>query len=266
MPQVHPTAILDGDITLADDVTIGPWCHLTGPITIGPGTHLIGNVYIHGPATIGANNRMYPFACLGFSGQDLKWDVSRPGAGIVVGDGNTFREHVTIHRATRDEQPSRIGDHNFWMASSHGGHDLQFGSNSIVANATLFAGEVEVGDNVITGGNSGVHQFCRVGRGSFLAGGKVTSKDIPPFFMLTGTNCAGSINIIGMRRRGIPRDQIDDVQWVFRTLYRKGHALRTAVDLIRERAADRPMVKEMLDFIESSKRGITEGTVDPRRG
>jgi UDP-N-acetylglucosamine acyltransferase len=198
---------------------------------------------------------MYPFVTLGFPPQDLKWDPAVPGAGLVIGSGNTFRESVTIHRATSHETPTRIGDNNYWMANSHAGHDCQVGNNCIVANNTALAGFVRMDDKVILGGNGSVHQFCRVGRGVMLSGGMGTSMDVPPFFMLTGNNVVGSINLIGMRRSGFKPAQVDTVKWVYRTLYRQGFSIIKATEALQERGDD-PLVREYIEFIKASKRGI----------
>jgi UDP-N-acetylglucosamine acyltransferase len=261
MATVHQTSILSGDVQLADDVSIGPYCVLDGTsasITIGSGSRLLGHSWLHGPLTVGANNTIYPFACLGFSPQDLKWDPLRPGAGVVIGEGNTFREHVTIHRATSDDQPTTIGNNNYFMASSHAGHDCTIGNHCIFANGTLFGGFVRVDDRVITGGTAAVHQFCRIGRGAMLSGTAGMTQDLPPFFMLTATNVAGSINLIGLRRSNTPADVIEDVRWVYKTLYRRGLSTTTAVEQLRARG-DRPMVREYIEFITSGKRGICRG-------
>lgn len=256
---IHPSAILEGDIRLADDVIIGSGCILSAPpqsaITIGTGTRLIGNAYLHGPLTLGERNTIYPFVTLGMSPQDLKWDPNVPGAGLVIGSGNTFRESVTINRATSHETPTRVGNNNYWMINSHAGHDCIVGNNCIFANGTLLAGFVRVDDRVITGGNATIHQFCRVGRGAMLSGTMGMSLDLPPFFMLTAGNVAGSINLIGLRRSGMPSEDIDMVKWVYRTLYRDGMSIKKATEALRERA-DHPLVCEYIEFIESSKRGI----------
>jgi UDP-N-acetylglucosamine acyltransferase len=265
MPTIHPTAILEGEIELADDVEIGPHCVLKGPILLGTGTRLLGNVWLQGPLRVGERNVLYPFVTLGFAPQDLKWDPDRPGAGLDLGDGNTLRESVTIHRATKDDTPTRVGDHNYWMVNSHAGHDCRIGSHCVFANGTLLAGGVRVDDRVTIGGNVAVHQFCRLGRGTMLSGTMGLNKDLPPFFMLTGTNIAGSLNVIGMRRSGMPSDQIDDVKWVYRTLYRGGLDLQDAVRELRTRG-ERPMVAEYLEFLEQSKRGLCPGVGDARRG
>lgn len=271
MPTVHPTAVIDGDVQLAADVTIGPHCVLdgtSGPIRIGSGTKLRGNVYLTGPLIIGQRNTLYPFACIGFAPQDLKWDPDRAGAGVVIGDDNTFRESVTIHRATRDDTPTTIGNDNYFMAGSHAGHDCQIANNCIFANATLLAGFVRVDDRVITGGGSAVHQFCRVGRGTMLGGTSAIVQDLPPYFMLTGLNVAGSVNLIGLRRSGASKETIEDVRWVYKTLYRSGLSMTSALERLRERheRENRPMIQEYIDFIATSKRGICPGSGKAARG
>ena len=257
--MIHPSAVLEGDVRLGDDVSIGPGCVLTAAagtsMTIGSGTKLIGNVYLNGPLTLGERNTIYPFVTLGMAPQDLKWDAHVPGAGLVIGSGNTFRESVTINRATSHETPSRVGDNNYWMTNSHAGHDCIIGNNCIFANATGLAGFVRVDDRVVTGGNTAVHQFCRVGRGAMLSGSMGLSLDLPPYFMLTGPNIAGSINLVGLRRSGMPSEDIDTVKWVYRTLYRDGVSIKKATETLRVRA-DHPLVCEYIKFIESSKRGI----------
>jgi UDP-N-acetylglucosamine acyltransferase len=267
MPNVHSTATIEGEVTLADDVVIGSHCVLdgkAGPIAIGHGTRLLGNIYLTGPLTLGENNSVYPFACLGFAPQDLKWDPSRPGAGVVIGNGNTFRECVSIHRATSDETPTRIGDENYWMATSHAGHDVRVGNNCIFANGAALGGSVRVYDRVVVGGATVVHQFCQVGRGCMLSGAVGASLDLPPFFMLTGINVAGSINLVGMRRMGMSKDEIEDVRWVYKTLYRRGLSMKSALDELRQRS-DRSIIREYIEFIESSKRGICSARAQAAR-
>ncbi len=271
MSSVHPTSMLSGDVQLDDSVAIGPHCVLdgtSGPIVLGAGTRLIGNVYLTGPLTMGVNNTIYPFACLGFSPQDLKWDPARPGAGIVIGDGNTFREQVTIHRATSDDAPTRIGNENYFMACSHAGHDCRIASNCIFANGTLLAGFVQIDDRVITGGTAAVHQYVRIGRGTMLSGTFGIVQDLPPWFMLTGFNIAGSINLVGLRRSGASRDDIENVRWVYKTLYRRGLSLQSALGEMRARLErdEQPLIGEYIEFISTSKRGICRGVGKAARG
>ncbi len=265
MPTIHPTAVLNGEIHLADDVEIGPGCVLNGPVTIGEGCKFLGNAYLTGPLVMGKANIVYPFVCLGFAPQDLKYDPNQDGAGLKIGDGNTFRENVTIHRSTSREIPTTIGDKNYWMCGSHAGHDCRIGSNCTFANDTLFAGHVHIEDRVVTGGGVVVHQFCRIGRGCMLSGSMGLGRDLPPWFMLTGTNVAGAVNAIGLKRNGASPDVISDVRWVHRTLYRKGLSLKNAVEVLRTRA-DRTTIVEYIDFIAGSRRGICPAFGRPIRG
>jgi UDP-N-acetylglucosamine acyltransferase len=255
MPQVHPSAILDGEITLADDVTIGPGCVLNGPVAIASGTRLIGNVYLQGPIQLGADNVVYPFTCLGFAPQHAKYDPATPGRGLRIGARNTFREHVTVHRAFTEEGPTTIGDRNFFMANSHVGHDAHIGSDCTFVNAALVAGHVTIEDRVLMGGGSGVHQFCRVGTGAMFAGITATTNDVLPWFMHTANNICGAINIVGLRRSGFDKQQIDDVRWVYRLFCRSKLPLPKAIEELRQRS-DSPIVADYLRFLELSKRPI----------
>jgi UDP-N-acetylglucosamine acyltransferase len=151
------------------------------------------------------------------------------------------------------------------MVNSHAGHDCQIGNGCVIANGTLLAGSVRLGDGVVTGGNVAVHQFCQVGRGALLCGTFGLNRDLPPFFMLTGGNIAGSINLIGMRRSGMPSEQIDDVRWVYKTLYRRGLSLPRALEQLEERASH-PIVAEYLAFLRGSTRGLCPARGDARRG
>jgi UDP-N-acetylglucosamine acyltransferase len=265
MAETHSTAIIKGEVDLADDVLIGPHCVLTGPLTIGAGTRLVGNVYLHGPLTIGRGNTIYPFACLGFAPQHAKYDPDEPGHGLVIGDHNRFREHVTIHRAFTEEGPTRIGDRNYFMAGSHAGHDCLIGNDCTLVNGAALGGHCMVEDRVIVGGGTVVHQFCRLGRGAMLSGAMGLGLDLPPWFMLTGHNICGSINLVGLRRSSASREEINDVRWVYRTLYREGLSMKKALEVIRIRA-DSPMVAEYVRFIEASDRGICPARGKAARG
>jgi UDP-N-acetylglucosamine acyltransferase len=265
MPEVHPTAILEGEIELGPDVRIGPYCVLTGPLELGARTRLLAGAYLHGPLQMGEDNLIYPGACIGFAPQMLGFDPAKTGPGVRIGHRNTFREGATIHRSLTDASPTRVGSDCYFMANSHAGHDCFVGDHCVLANGALLGGHVRLDDHVIVGGNAAIHQHCRVGRGAMLSGGMAASRDVPPFFMLTGFNLAGAINLVGMRRAGMPRSQIDDVRWVYKTLYRKGLGPKAALEALRERL-DRPIVTEYVSFLETSERGIVPARADPRRG
>ena len=255
MPTVHPTATLDGEVELADDVVIGPHCVVTGPVTMGPGCRLIGHVYLQGPLWMGAGNVVYPFTCLGFAPQHARFDPGEAGRGLRIGDGNTFREHVTINRAFESEHPTEIGDRNWFMATSHAGHDCRVGSDCVLVNGALLAGHVTVGDRCVLGGSSLVHQNCRLGRGVMISGSMGTGRDVPPWFMVTGINLSGSLNLVGLRRSGLSREEVDDVRWAYRVIARGGRTAASTIEALRERE-DRSVVREYIEFIEGTKRGL----------
>ena len=255
MPDIHPTALIDPEVELAPDVYIGPGCVLRGPVKIGPGCKLHGNAYLHGPLTMGANNRVYPFACLGFAAQDLKYDPAKLGAGLVIGDDNVFREGFTAHRATLDK-PTRIGNHNYCMATSHVGHDSVLADYVTLVNGALIAGHVEIADRAVIGGAGGVHQFCRVGRLAMTAGGAVITRDLPPFCTVHYSKRVGSLNLVGMRRAGL-RQSVNPMRRAFDLFFRSGHSVPKALELIESEVAGDPAVAEFVQFIRTTKRGIT---------
>ncbi|MHC5022569.1 MAG: acyl-ACP--UDP-N-acetylglucosamine O-acyltransferase [Planctomycetota bacterium] len=264
MAQVHASTVIEGEVDLAPDVEIGPGCVLTGPMRIGAGTRLLGHVHLQGPLTLGERNLIYPFACLGFAPQSVTYEPTHPGEGLEIGDENVFREGVTISRAMTDEGPTRLGDHNYFMANSHVGHDGQVANRCIFANCVALGGHVHVGDGAVLGGNTVVHQFCQIGRGAMLTGGAAASRDLPPFFMLTGINIAGSVNLVGLRRSGMSAEEIKAVRWVYGVLYRQGLTLAAAQAALAARA-DEPIVSEYLEFIDRSTRGICSGHFKPAR-
>lgn len=269
MPSVHPTAVIEGPVELAADVVVGPLCVLHAragaAIAVGAGTRLVGRCWLEGPLVLGERNTVYPEAALGLPPQDLKWNPDEPGAGVVVGSGNVFREGATINRATSRDTPTRIGDRNYFMANSHAGHDCRIGSDCIFANSCLFGGHVQVADRVVIGGNTSIHQFVRIGRLCMVSGNAGTSLDLPPFMTLTAINIAGSINLVGMRRAGHSREDIDDVRWAYQVMYRSGTSPRRAAELLAPRG-DRPCIREMIEFLESAKRSICHGRGRSTRG
>ena len=256
MPQIHPTAIIDDQATLAEDVVVGPNCIVEGPVTLGPGTKLMAQCYLKGPLTLGENNTVYPFATIGLEAQDWKADPSHTGPGTVIGDGNVFRESVSIHRASKDEHPTTIGNKNYFMACSHVAHDCVIGNDCMFANSALLGGHCEVGDRVILGGNCGVQQFCRIGRLSMVGGAEGMTMDLPPFCMIHHTKQVSALNLIGLRRAGL-RPHIAALREAFNIYYRHGIPGGKALDMIDEKLGQDPCVREFVDFIRESKRGVT---------
>ncbi|MGB1126133.1 MAG: acyl-ACP--UDP-N-acetylglucosamine O-acyltransferase [Phycisphaeraceae bacterium] len=255
MPQIHRTATVDDQAQLADDVVVGPNCVIEGPVKIGAGTKLIAQAYLKGPLTLGANNTIYPMVTIGLEPQDWKADPDKPGQGTVIGDGNVLREGVSIHRASRDEHPTTVGDRNYLMAQSHVAHDCVVGSDCMFANSALLGGHCEVGDKVILGGNCGVQQFCRIGRMAMLGGCEGMTADLPPFCMIHHTKQVSALNLIGLRRAGL-RAHIKPLRLAFDLYYRKGIPGTKALEMIDEQIDD-PLVAEFTAFIRESERGVT---------
>jgi UDP-N-acetylglucosamine acyltransferase len=262
--DVDPGARLTGAVELAGDVFIGPGCTLVGPLQIGPGCRLVGHVWLQGPLHVGANNLFYPGVSVGFGPQILGRPHDAPSAGVVMGAGNVLREGVTIHGASQEQTPTRVGQGNYFMVNSHVGHDCWVGDACVLANGTLLGGHARVFDRVVTGGNSAVHQHCQVGRGALLSGAAAISRDLPPFCTATGINIVGSLNLVGMRRSGMTQEDIATVRWIYRTLYRQGLAPATSRRRLAERAGQ-PLVAEFLAFIAQSRRGLCRGAADGRR-
>ncbi len=255
MPQVHPTAIIDPAADLADDVVVGPWCRIEGKVQVSRGTRLIHGVWLKGPLTIGSDNAIYPGVALGAEPQDLKFAPDTPGAGLVIGAGNVFREHVTIHRAT-GEAPTTIGNGNYFMAGSHVGHDCSVADHCMFANGALIAGHCEIASRVIMGGNAVLHQFCRIGRLSMISGVGGVTLDLPPFCIVYRPRRVGSLNLVGLRRAGY-RDSIQSLRQAFKLYFKSRHAPSAALDKIESLAGEDPLTREFIDFIRQSKRGVT---------
>jgi UDP-N-acetylglucosamine acyltransferase len=263
MAEIHPTAILDGNISLGDAVVIGPHCVLEGDITIGAGTTLIGNVYLTGTLVMGSRNVVYPFSCIGFAAQDISYPNDTYNPGVLIGDDNTFREGSTVHRATQ-ESPTTIGNNNFLMTTSHVGHDCQIKNNVTLVTDAALGGHVHVMDKVIVGGASSAHQFVTIGKGAMLAGGVITTYDVLPYFLLTGYNIVGSLNIIGMRRSGMEANEITRRKEIFKLLYRSEHSHNKALQILKNQ--NDAIALEYVGAIESSRRGIVPRTTTKRLG
>jgi UDP-N-acetylglucosamine acyltransferase len=248
MPLIHPTATVSKEAELADDVQIGPYCVLLGKVRLGRGVRLIGNNYVNGPTTIGDGTILWPFACIGFEPQDYKFGPGAATAGVVIGAGCLIREHATVHAATSVDKPTVVGDKCFLMVNTHVAHDAR------------------VGNSVTLGGNAVIHQFCRIGRFVMMSGDCAVSLDVPPFCMVNERNRIGGINQVGLRRSGMPREQITELRRAFRDVLRTPMPRKEAIAILRERGAGCGPVNELADFIESSKRGICPGMGKPARG
>jgi UDP-N-acetylglucosamine acyltransferase len=260
MAKVHPSAIVDPQAELAAGVEVAAYAVIGAGVKVGSGTRVGAHCVIEGPTTIGADNVIFPHAALGGAPQDMKYR-GEPTA-LEIGDRNTIREFCTFNRGTaQDSGTTRIGDDNWVMAYVHIAHDVQVGSRTILANNATLAGHVHIGDWVIVGGLTGVHQFCKVGAHAMTGFQSHVSQDVPPFMMATGHPLSvRGFNAEGLRRRGFSKDRIALVKQMHRLLYRDGLTLedaQTAIAALRGTVeggdAD---VDMLLDFLAASTRGI----------
>ncbi|RAJ96518.1 acyl-ACP--UDP-N-acetylglucosamine O-acyltransferase [Aliidiomarina maris] len=252
--MIHASAIIEPGAKLGANVRVGPWTYIGADVEIGDNCEIGPHVVIRGPTTMGEGNRIFQFSSIGEECQDKKY-AGEPTR-LVIGDHNVFRECTTVHRGTvQDNSLTQIGSHNLLMAYVHVAHDCMIGDRNILANATTLAGHVHVGDQVILGGFTGVHQFCKIGSHAFTAVSSVVVQDIPPYVMAQGHNAVPrTINLEGLRRRGFSAEQIQNIKRAYKLLYRQGLTLQEAV--AKMTAMDAPELAIMLDFIAKSQRGI----------
>lgn len=253
---IHATAIVSDAARLGDDVVVGPYSIIGDNVEIGAGTVIGSHTVINGPTTIGEQNRIYQFASIGDDPQDKKY-AGEPTT-LVIGDRNTIREYCTISRGTaQDRGETRLGSDNWIMAYVHVAHDCIVGDHCILANNTTLAGHVVVGDWVIFGGFSGVHQFCRVGSHAFLGMYAGLNRDVPAYTMMSGQPAEPKgINSEGLKRRGFTAEQIRNIKNGYRIVFRQGRKLADAIDEIAGLADSQPELGLLLESLRSSERGL----------
>lgn len=254
--MIHPTAIISDSAKIADDVDIGPYAVINEDVVIGSGCKIDSHVVINGPTKIGSDNHIYQFASIGDDPQDKKYN-NEPTR-LTIGDRNTIREFCTISRGTsQDAGETIIGDDNWIMAYVHIAHDCTVGNKTIMANNTTLAGHVQVGDWVICGGFSGVHQFCKIGAHAFLGMYSGIHNDIPAYTLVSGQPAKPKgINSEGLKRRDFSSDQIRNIKNAYRLVYRKGLKLAEAIEQIEAKVETQPELTLFLESLRSSERGI----------
>jgi UDP-N-acetylglucosamine acyltransferase len=257
---VHPTAIVDPGARIASTAEIGPYCVVGAEVEIGAGTRLMAHVYVEGPTWIGEDNIFFPYSSIGVASQDLKYKGER--AETRIGSRNRIREFVTIHRGTKGGGlVTRIGDDNLIMAYAHVAHDVQIGNHVILVNGVTLGGHVMIGDWAEVSAFSGVHQFCRVGRHAIIGGYSVVVQDVMPFSNTVSERPIRvfGANKIGLERRGFPKDTIEALQTAMRLLTRAQLNTTQAIERIRAEVPACPEIEELIEFINSSERGVVKG-------
>lgn len=254
MNQISPLAYVHPEAKIGDGNIIGPFCYIDKNVEIGDNNILQNSVTINVGARIGSGNEFMPGASISTKPQDLKF---RGEESICkIGNNNSIRENVTISRGTASKGETVVGSNNLLMECVHIAHDCEIGNGIIIGNSTKLAGEVVVDDNAIISANVLCHQFCRIAGYVMIQGGCRFSQDIPPFIIAgkEPTRYCG-INLIGLRRRGYSNEQIDLIHNAYRLLYSKG-IMAEGIEEIRAKLKVTKEIQYIIDFVESSKRGI----------
>jgi UDP-N-acetylglucosamine acyltransferase len=253
---IDSRAIVDASAKIASDVEVGPWSIIGPDVEIGEGTVIGPHAVIRGPSRIGRHNRIFQFTSIGEECQDKKY-AGEPTR-LEVGDHNVFREGVTVHRGTvQDQSLTRIGSHNLFMANTHVAHDCMVGDNVILANNAALAGHVHVGDHAILGGFTAVHQFCHIGAHVMCGAGSVVLKDIPAYVMATGnTATPHGINTEGLRRRGYSPEALRTLRQAYKVVYRQRLTLEQALEQLEQMRSGCPELQLLIDSLQASTRGI----------
>lgn len=257
MARIHPTAIVHPGARVGEGCDVGPYCIVGPHVELDEGCRLHAHVVIDGHTRLGRRNEVYPFASLGLKTQDLKWKggVTR----LEIGEGNTFREGVTVHSATEDGGVTRIGSHNNLLAYTHVAHDCILGHHIVMSNYAGLAGHVEVADHAVLGGYVAVHQFCRIGRLAMIGGCSKVVQDVPPFMIADG-NPAGTrtVNKVGLERNGVGEAAQTALRQAYKILFREGMTIPNALDRISKELPMLPELEHLVEFVRASERGISK--------
>ena len=257
--HIHPQAIVSPKAKLGVEVRIGAYAVVGEEVELGDGCVLHEHAVVRGPSKFGAGNVFHPFCVIGGDPQDYTFRGEQ--VELEAGEENIFREYVTISRGTvKGDGITRVGNKNFFLAYSHVGHDCQIGSNTLFVNGATLAGHVTVQDFVTLGAFSPVHQFCRLGRYSYIGASTVITQDVPPFSLIVTereTRCFGP-NTIGLERKGFSAERIKALQNAFRLLTRSKKNTSQALEELRLTMASSDDVKELVEFVEKAERGIVK--------
>jgi UDP-N-acetylglucosamine acyltransferase len=254
--MIHPTAVVDRHAELDSSVEVAPYAVIGPKVKIGPRTRVGPHAVIEGDTTIGSDNVVFQFASIGAIPQDLKYAGEQTK--VVIGDGNRFREFITVHLGTAaGGGVTRIGNRCLMMANSHVAHDVQLGDGCVLANSTALGGHVIVEDRVIFGGLSGVHQFTRVGRLAFVSGGAMVTQDVPPYCTVHGNRAeVVGVNTVGLSRAHFDEQAISRVKAAYKAMFRAKMGLREALAHVRAEYGGHPEIDHFVSFLEGTQRGI----------
>jgi UDP-N-acetylglucosamine acyltransferase len=256
MTAIHTTAVIHAKAQIGPDCEIGPYCVIGEQVVLGPGCRLHSHVVIDGHTTLGRENEIFPFACIGKKTQDLKWK-----GGLTrtqIGDSNTFRECVTINSATGDGGVTTVGSHNHVLAYAHIAHDVVLGNYVVMSNVATLAGHVVVEDHAVIGGLAAVHQFCRIGKLAMIGGCSKVVQDVPPFMIADGNPArTRTINKVGLERNGVPEEAQTALKQAYKILFREGLTVSNALARVEAELPNLPEIACLVQFVRGSERGMS---------
>lgn len=253
--EIHPTAVVDPKAELGEQVRIGPYAVIRAGVRLGDGCIVHNHVTLEGPSEIGPRNEFYSYASIGQRTQDLKY--SGEPTWLRIGEGNTFREFVTVNRATSPGNATVVGNRGHFLAYSHIGHDCVVGDHCIFSNNGTLGGHVVVGDHVIISGLTAVHQFCRIGDHAITGGCSKIVQDIPPYMMADGNPAkVRAVNSVGLQRRGFAEEAIRAAKRAHRKIYRENLTVSAALAELETWDDPHGVLAKLIAFIRSSERGI----------
>ena len=256
MTTVDPRAVVDASAAIGVNVEIGPYAIIGKQVEIDEGTRIGSHVVIDGITQIGRDNQIHPFSSLGGDPQDKKYQ--QESTKLIIGNRNVIREYCTFNRGTvQDQGITCLGDDNWIMAYVHLAHDCQVGNHTIFANGVSLAGHVHVEDKVVLGGFTAVHQYCQIGYHAFSGVGTIVKSDIPPYIMISGSPAKPyGLNTEGLKRSGLTADEIKVLKRAYKTLYKSGKPLQTAIEEFEQMACENHYLSRLAVFLRQSKRGI----------
>jgi UDP-N-acetylglucosamine acyltransferase len=253
--KIHNTAVVHPNADIAEGVEIGPYAVIGEFVKIGNGTKIGPHAVVDGWTEIGRDNDIGPSAIIGAPPQDLHYKGQR--AFVKVGNNNVIREFVTIHRASKEDEFTTVGNDCFIMAYSHIAHDCKLGDSIIIANYAGISGHVEIGDKTVISGLVGIHQFVRIGTMCMIGGMSRILRDIVPYVTTEGhTATPRGLNMIGLRRNGVDSQIRGEIKKAYKMLFRSGLTTEQALERIKSEIRQTPQIQEFMRFIEGSKRGI----------
>jgi UDP-N-acetylglucosamine acyltransferase len=251
---IHSTAVICSEAQVDPTADIGPYVVIDGPVRIGPRVRVYPHAYLTGWTELAEDVEIHPHTAIGHLPQDFHFTGER--SYCKIGRGTVIREGVSVHRAAQAEQSTVVGEHCLLLSSSHVAHDVVLADRVTLISYAAIAGHVHVGERAILSAHTAVHQFCRIGTLAILSGGGLATRDIPPFMTMVDRNRCAGVNVVGMRRASLPSEDIDEMRWLHRRVYRTMGTLGRALEEVREQVQT-PSGRTFLEFFDSpSRRGV----------